>query len=162
MSSLARRLVFLQTAIELTQKAGRKSPPIAADSAARALLEVELAIAEVRRILDLEIPASPVVEASEDSLSDAPPEELENSLDDLNDAMESPRAEVTMTEPEMTQPAPASAPTDISALLSSLRISTNAEGGLHIEAPPGSASTMAALFETMARVLRESPDSTCS
>lgn len=117
-------------------------------------------VAEVRRILDLEVPAPPVVAASEDSLSDAPPEELESSLEELSDALSASHPNVTTAEDQLTPSAPAFATTEVSALLSSLRISTNPEGGLHIEAPPGSASTMASLFEMMARVLRESPGNT--
>jgi hypothetical protein len=115
--------------------------------------------AEVRRILDLEIPVSPVVPASEDSLTDAPPEELESSLDDIGDTIASSQTDIASVVDQLTLPAPGFATTDISALLGSLRISTNAEGGLHIETPPGSASTMASLFEMMARVLRESGES---
>jgi hypothetical protein len=56
--------------------------------------------------------------------------------------------------PKPSAGAPAGAPVDIQRLFSSLTIRSTAEGGFAIEAPPESASTLASVFEGMARLLR--------
>jgi hypothetical protein len=45
---------------------------------------------------------------------------------------------------------------DAARLLGEPRISATADGGMRIDAPPPAANMFAALFDTMARLLRES------
>jgi len=57
--------------------------------------------------------------------------------------------------PDGAGPAPSDGRYDVAGLFSLLRAKRTPEGGLHIEAPPEAAASLAALFEGMGRLLRQ-------
>jgi superfamily II DNA or RNA helicase len=82
-----------------------------------------------------------IVAAADESTDPAPPPAAE------------PVASAHAARPS-SDPVPVTAAIDLQQLFATLRIRTTAEGGIAIEAPPEAASTLAAVFEGLARQLR--------
>jgi SNF2 family DNA or RNA helicase len=113
-------------------------------------------ISEVRRLLDAQQPQAPSIEVGEGQILD------EDSELETNGALEV-SAENLTDSTDICQTANAaglrgeSPPADleVTSLLGKLSISHDADGGLSIHAPPEAAQSIAELFETIAKLLRD-------
>jgi len=74
--------------------------------------------------------------------------------DESGDAV--PAAEPAVAAAASTAPSPMVQPDAIRRLFSQLTIRPREDGGVHIDAPPEAAAGLAALFEGMASLLRQS------
>lgn len=113
-------------------------------------------VAEVRRLLDAEQPQAPEVAVREAPTPDDDVEleadsELEAIAESLTDSTDG--CQSTGAAGRLGESAPAEL--DTTALLGKVRIERDAQGGLSLHAPPEAANTIAELFETMAKLLRD-------
>jgi superfamily II DNA/RNA helicase len=98
-----------------------------------------------------------VPDLKDDGAEDGSEEEMEKLLaqaDEASDARAAEAPEVKAIAAPAAGPAGLPSPTEVRKLFSRLQVRPTEGGGISIEAPPDAASSLAALFEGMARLLQ--------